>query len=328
MLAYSSARLSIWMSDFQAAAQRYTACDNQGVENEDTQASSLYQHIRILLAICCQDFTSATVELAHTIWKKYDQQDFEELCGHRQEIARGLRLGVGFLGRLYIGFHVMMRTVERLDIFQQLTFVALPGPDAASSSESVKHGQERWTLVQTFQSLDLTLSNTTVKLLFGDKETVIGLNTKFERTQTHQLQTHAEVQLVIYAAQNPPVEGTYFGHIGCSKRSCFLCWEFLKSHGKFKTRACHGKLYTLWTLPEVNGLSQDQFHSLASALKSVEEAMGMQLKVEGKEVRHPAKESTVGGSSVETRAPTSRSWYAGSLVSQYLTSQRSTVRDP
>lgn len=42
-----------------------------------------------------------------------------------------------------------------------------------------------------------------------------------------------------------------FSYLGISKKTCFLCGHVLEKLGMFYTRANHGKMWSLWTLPPV-----------------------------------------------------------------------------
>ncbi|KAF1937285.1 hypothetical protein EJ02DRAFT_458851 [Clathrospora elynae] len=59
---------------------------------------------------------------------------------------------------------------------------------------------------------------------------------------------HAEIQLLFYYESNssillPP-------RVICSnKHACFLCNLFIKTHGRFYIRSCHGRLYPRWRIP-------------------------------------------------------------------------------
>ena len=254
MLTYSDTRLRDWVIEFQRAAKTFAdSCPGNSLDAVNSR--TLRSDILDLLERSFTDSKSALVITAHAIWNAYGQQDFISACNNRSEMARTLRLRIGFLGRLDIGFNVIVRAAERLNNFRELTICPL----VSWSGKKLKRtkGKERstsWTLSQTFRSLSKPLDDTNVKLLFGQKWTKHKLITEFDKIQTQPPHVHAEVQLVLYAAQQSLEGGVHSGYIGCSKRSCFLCWEFLKAHGAFRTRASHGKIYNLWTVPKTENL--------------------------------------------------------------------------
>jgi hypothetical protein len=59
---------------------------------------------------------------------------------------------------------------------------------------------------------------------------------------------HCELQLVVFYQENPHLRlrGRY---IGCNKLACFLCYNFISTHGQFHVKGCHQGLYSLWTVP-------------------------------------------------------------------------------
>ena len=60
---------------------------------------------------------------------------------------------------------------------------------------------------------------------------------------------HVELQLIIFYEQHHTL--TLFSpYIGCNKRSCYLCYNFIVEHGRFQVDGCHQSLYSLWTIRE------------------------------------------------------------------------------
>jgi hypothetical protein len=241
ILDYSEARLSVWMSDFMAEVQKVTThCPQE-----------LPVDIQKLATTAKDGAQSDAVQVAHFIWTNYTRQDFIEICDGAHSLAESLRLSIGFLARLHIAFSILIRAAERLDKFQELILSPLPKTAKAPKHARRKDTQKTWTLAQTLQSLALSPNEAMVRTKFGKDWTMETLSFKFNKAQRRSFQFHAEVQLMMYTAQNPLETGTYSEYIGCSKRSCFICWEFMQAHGSFRTRASHGKLYHLWTVPEV-----------------------------------------------------------------------------
>lgn len=67
-----------------------------------------------------------------------------------------------------------------------------------------------------------------------------------QRWKSYRL--HAEIQHVIFYEENPPT-GHVTPYIGCDKLCCYLCYQFLVAHGRFRPSGTHQSLYSLWTLP-------------------------------------------------------------------------------
>jgi hypothetical protein len=59
---------------------------------------------------------------------------------------------------------------------------------------------------------------------------------------------HAEMLLLIFYEEHPQI-ALATNYIGISKRSCYLCANFLRIHGVFTVEGQHQQLYCLWTLP-------------------------------------------------------------------------------
>lgn len=68
---------------------------------------------------------------------------------------------------------------------------------------------------------------------------------------------HAEMQLVVFYEENPRLK-LYYNYIGCNKQSCYLCYNFIEHHGRFRVDGCHQSLYSLWTVPEAVTFAHDQ----------------------------------------------------------------------
>ncbi|KAJ9616344.1 hypothetical protein H2200_000062 [Cladophialophora chaetospira] len=83
---------------------------------------------------------------------------------------------------------------------------------------------------------------------------------------------HAEIQLIIYydihfprpttceqspdRQVNPNILAPRV--IGTSKHLCYLCYLFLKAHGRFPPANTHGRLYDQWTIPDLVEFTNEQ----------------------------------------------------------------------
>lgn len=222
-----------------------------------------------------------------------------------------------------------MRAAERLSDFQELTICPLRSrPVKESRNNKDKHSKPRWTLGQTFASLSEPLEETNIKVLFGQKWSKHKLTAEFDKVQAKSPQIHAEVQLMLYAAQQNARRGQHSEYIGCSKRSCLLCSKFLRAYGSFRTRPSHGKIFGPWTIPETDCLSGEDLDTLASAVKTLEEFLKDSLKKsKAQKVPPQAKESTVGGPSKASRVDFHGSALGASLLLQHLAQQREQEHD-
>lgn len=93
------------------------------------------------------------------------------------------------------------------------------------------------------------------------------IENEFNTLQVHPLNVHAEIQMLIFL-EKAVVPGKIFPYIGCSKYNCFLCSTFLGQfdHGKWKTRGCHEKLYSLWTMPDLEGVSEMTINKISEGI--------------------------------------------------------------
>lgn len=71
--------------------------------------------------------------------------------------------------------------------------------------------------------------------------------TRFRRACRLNLTVHAEMQLLAFYDHNPQLTPSLL-FIGTSKKSCFLCHQFLSRHPlAMSVSSCHQKLYPSWT---------------------------------------------------------------------------------
>ena len=63
----------------------------------------------------------------------------------------------------------------------------------------------------------------------------------------NKARVHCEMQLMIHFSQ-PGVEQC-LDYFGCSKRSCWLCWQMIVQNGKYSMKHTHRKLYPRWAFP-------------------------------------------------------------------------------
>lgn len=84
---------------------------------------------------------------------------------------------------------------------------------------------------------------------------------------TKQCFVHAEMQQVFHYAQHPQAPRPRA--IGCSKSTCYLCDLFLKQQGLYRVSHSHQRLYSQWTLPDVDWMAQEQVENFSIIIKSM-----------------------------------------------------------
>ncbi len=95
---------------------------------------------------------------------------------------------------------------------------------------------------------------------------------------------HVELQLMIFYEQNYGL--TLFSpYIGCNKRSCYLCYNFIAEHGRFQVDGCHQSLYSLWTVRETISFADEERAGVFNrALKKL--CFDMEQKVQAQREPH------------------------------------------
>lgn len=76
---------------------------------------------------------------------------------------------------------------------------------------------------------------------------------------------HPEIQQVFHHARYS--HGHLPRAIGCSKSACYLCDLFLKKQGLFRVSHSHQRLYSQWTLPDVDWMTAEQAESFSTIVK-------------------------------------------------------------
>ncbi|KKO98364.1 hypothetical protein THAR02_09534 [Trichoderma harzianum] len=278
-----------------------------------------------------QDDLEEIVKSAHNIFSFYKEHDFDKITSNNTNI-RSLRDALGLLGKLQTCFNTLTRSAERLSGFQNLRILPVINLPTGAAKPKGTDRNNAWSLMETFSSLGLALNDKTAESLVGAGKrkgswTKNKLLQRFDKMKSSASEVHAEMQVILAATKHNCTGAAIFNYVGCSKRSCFLCSRVIQSYGSYTTRGCHGKLYDLWTVPELPWLTKDERLRLVQALKNVERAMKKSLRDKKTEGLIHAKESTIGGSSVATRRQQSdQTPYLMSLVSEYLRSQRQGMR--
>jgi len=283
--AYKAAQLSLG-SDTEAR----TFCDdtNIGIYSEtthDTYMSFAQNHIRELDDILHSDNRVSQrrllAEKAYSIRHMTSIRMLINSCSVTS-LARKLVSGILFLGRLRSCYFTLVAGAQSIPGFSRLSIVLVRTPTPRISPSTLL------SLGEAMKCLGLSLNPTSVRNLIGAKSSVISAERSFKQLQSNtsqkHLPTHAELQLILHLVKTTDVETMdreMCPYIGCSKLSCFLCTSFLKSFGRygaaFRTRGCHGKIYTLWSIPDIAGLRDDMAPLLNSALKNMRNILAREM---------------------------------------------------
>jgi hypothetical protein len=207
--------------------------------------------------------------------------------------TRKLWESIYFLGRLRSAYDRMTKVLCTFPSFENVRFIPLPKVNFTAQSFNNPLGLEK-----TIQLLGLSMNATTLKTLLGSNWTIKGARKKFNETQGQQLHVHAEVQMLLYLCSTSESYISAYSYIGCSKKSCFMCWNLLRTHGRYSTRGCHGRLYSRWTVPEFTDLAADQAKVLGKTLVQVQSSLVKKLGSDFQRSGQLQKTSVVGGSSI------------------------------
>lgn len=86
------------------------------------------------------------------------------------------------------------------------------------------------------------------------KTNLVDIQANLRQKSQCKKRIHAEIQLLFHYEQQPQIK--LRPRVICSsKNACFLCNTFIRLHNQFYTPKTHGKLYPLWTLPDISTLS-------------------------------------------------------------------------
>ncbi|KAI1466229.1 uncharacterized protein F4812DRAFT_452089 [Daldinia caldariorum] len=241
----------------------------------------------------------------------------------------GIKIGelIYLLARPHVAFLTFIRAIERIEGFDKLR---IRWVELSSLVKKTTHANKPtttpWTVGQTFKALGIKFTDTETKTLMNSEAgksstwTRDKLVNKFSKLRTTEDNVHAEVQLIFDVSKRYMLLDPVFKYIGCSKRSCLLCFGFISTIG-FACRGCHGKVYEMWTIPESDGLSDTSLELISRAVKELQSQVAKLLR-HGVKPRSHVKESTVGGSSIATAIPHTDNQHLATLIRNHLQTNR------
>lgn len=164
-----------------------------------------------------------------------------------------------YLTRIYFAAVILLRFATELG-FESIKFESIPAVKPSTSGTS--HTRS---LTEVMASLGFSALPRSWQKFFSHSERA----DHFAQVARQTKSVHAEVQLILHVANTlrdgrRPTKGP-FAYIGCSKKCCFLCELFCKSHGTFEVRGTHKTVFPLWALPRM--LPQESLQVLREFLK-------------------------------------------------------------
>ena len=187
----------------------------------------------------------------------------EFLLNQKANDASKLWTCLCFVGRLRAAFETFTKIACKLPAFSKVTIY--PVDSSSFYSHIPRRSIQYLGLPETMKLVGLNSDNATIKKHVAKKLDPKKAAETFESCQQQTPRIHAEVQLFLSLSQQGLIQDIV-PYIGCSKRSCFMCWHFLNKIGGPFTRGWHGKLYSMWTVPETTSLPPVVVKKIVSAL--------------------------------------------------------------
>ncbi|KAF8543179.1 hypothetical protein BDD12DRAFT_874962 [Trichophaea hybrida] len=214
-----------------------------------------------------------------------------------------------YLARLRTAYCTFLKARAELATFSTISIVPISPPKAKKIPTPL-------TFSKTLQLVGLTPTNNTVRRYIHRNSIVSKAEKEFATAQQRGPHVHAELQMVLYLMQIDRLKEVHY--IGCSKRSCYLCWQFLQVlPSKISTRGCHGKLYSRWTVPKISKLPSGSGTAISDALQTVQNRMEVLLKSPIAGNYNHVPESSIGSRIAANAAPDQFSGIISGVVEEY-----------
>jgi hypothetical protein len=266
MLTYYDKRLAYHVREFVDYLQNKTAWRELSATTEDGhpihKVSELY-HCSKKYVCGERNSIGPIVDLAYDL--RRDQHLQTWLCSQASiEWTNKLLRLLGFVGRLRAAYWTFIEVADRISSFQNVQFELLKGfpPKVVESS-----------LQLTFGAVELL--STTKRVSTGSLDRN-GFQEKLRKLYSKEIWVHAEIRMLYYFLSGDQAFDP-FQYLGSSKRTCFLCGQFLKGIGKFATRGNRGKMYSQWTLPGSFKLHEKYLASAQHSLHDLQHTLREQV---------------------------------------------------
>ncbi|OCL03033.1 hypothetical protein AOQ84DRAFT_420660 [Glonium stellatum] len=300
MLSYHQDRIQTsYIPSLRASFKDYNAIDNNGTIKNLSALDAELLVLQNLVFDVTKPGQSAINKHNQIVTAAYEVQMIRSLEKAPQSSSgaatktKKLWADICLLARLRTAFQKFKEVALTLPSFNKVTITLLP-----RASTSVNQPKSSLSLKQTFDILELNLNPPTAKGVLGQKWTIGRAEQEFTKRQKQKLNIHAEVQMLLFLSSSEPSFRGVLSYFGCSVLSCFMCAHFLRLHGRFATRGCHGRLLNPWTVPETAGLYLGQADEMAQALIQLQKDLKDKLKFWTKRDIRQEKTSVTGGSSI------------------------------
>jgi hypothetical protein len=256
--------------------------NNETAKSSEASTQREYQNLQELYALSNSVATNSGEEPftapSRVVLKAYELRESaaikELLLNQKDKEALKLWISICLVGRLRAAFQTFTKIAFKLPAFSKVTIYLV---DSGSFySQIPKRSIQYLGLAQTMKLIGLNNDNATIKKYVGKKWDHKKAAEMFEFRQHQTPRIHAEVQLFLSLSQQGLIQDIV-PYIGCSKRSCFMCWHFLNEIGGPLTKGCHGKLYTMWTVPETQSLSPLVVKKIVTALNRMRNLIAREI---------------------------------------------------
>ncbi|KAJ3914720.1 hypothetical protein F5877DRAFT_70471 [Lentinula edodes] len=180
---------------------------------------------------------------------------------------------IGFFARLRRAHWTFLVIARTLPAFHSLEIILIP-----KGGKAEPRTQDLLSLATTLDFIHRPLSSITVHRFISPSYSIPRAQRMFDQRQTECLRVHAEVQLIQHLLQAHIPIDEIVQYMGCSKRSCFMCKNFLVILSGLRTRGCHGKLYNQWSIPEIQGIEEDTKETLERAVRRIQDILIQEIK--------------------------------------------------
>ena len=149
--------------------------------------------------------------------------------------------GIKYLGRLFAAYKHFQYfcNIERQKGFS-FDYNLLPSSDSMWDGDAYLRKIKSWAEILNLSELQKSI----------DSETDPGVQKKISdivKKRNNKAPVHCEMQLLMhFSGPNAEKCEDYFG---CSKKSCWLCWQMILRNSRFVMKDTHRKIYPAWVFP-------------------------------------------------------------------------------
>ena len=289
LLLYCRARIWVYVTEI------YAITGTRIPDSQSTNTDSIKNQVYRLVSLCrvlhsCQpeDFEVNLDSVSEIACLAYELRSCASLTTLIRDItskAKILRLKIALLGRYRAAYETFKEAAMHFHKFKELNIKEVDLVAPAKSRIDMPF------VTKTLAKLNITPKSS------GQSAQSICKSCRLERRH------HAEMQILMQIEKDYQMDESneIYPYIGISKKTCFLCSEVLKLFPFYGTRGSHRKVYNLWDIPTMDGLSRHFVFQLRAALLgvqwTVENLVAEAYHASSRQKLAPVTESSAGVSS-------------------------------